>query len=256
MNPLAHARTPLLAKTTRILITLGLIVSAIAPLNRVAEAAPLAHMSFTISPQAGPPGTNVTVNGVGYALNTPIAVILYRGQPIAHQIQAYADSSGRIRVTLPIPSTVTPGTWKVATSPIYRGQSVSSQANSLMSHGLGSPFNVTATTPTVAASPAANTNSAAPYGGDCHGPGCVHPDLRAYGGSGPFGAAGNRSVHINYDRAQYHWVVQLTPSTSITTLEQRCRSSAQHPAGRLVVLDDAPWYYYFTGHYALIGCAR
>ncbi len=99
-------------------------------------------------------------------------------------------------------------------------------------------------------------STAVPYGGNCRGAGCAHPNLTAYGGNGPFGS-GAPIVHIHkpHNPAQFYWMGALPPYTPVADYERRCASMTPIP-GHLVLLDDEPWYYYFVGKYAQFGCQR
>ena len=85
----------------------------------------------------------------------------------------------------------------------------------------------------------------------CRGAGCTHPDLTAFGGDGPSGAG--PSVHRTFNPSALYAKWDLAPYTSVATLQSYC---TQNFRGRLVLTDDEPWYYFYSGYYAKFGCAR
>jgi len=98
-------------------------------------------------------------------------------------------------------------------------------------------------------------SSSAPFGGNCQGFGCFHPDLSAFGGNGPFGGGiPSVSVHLAHNPQNYFWIAELPPFTSVFTLQQQCNQTSS--GSGLTLLDDEPWYYYFVGNYARFGCRR
>jgi hypothetical protein len=86
----------------------------------------------------------------------------------------------------------------------------------------------------------------------CHGPGCTHPDLRSFGGDGPVGTSAPISLHRQVNQSAFLWLAMLSPYTAVGSLSQTCSNAR----GTLQLLDDEPWYYYYTGYYARFGCAR
>jgi hypothetical protein len=91
-----------------------------------------------------------------------------------------------------------------------------------------------------------------PYGGNCNGAGCTHPDLTAFGGCAPFPLLPACNVQINAPSSAYFFTANLTPTTSLPTLVAQCRRDQ----GTLVVIRDEYYYYYFSGFYAVLGCRR
>jgi hypothetical protein len=94
-----------------------------------------------------------------------------------------------------------------------------------------------------------------PYGGNCHGAGCVHPDFRSMGGDAAYGVGKPVSVHVHFNASSFYWIVFDPPATSLAMLQQQC-TFWPYGSGHLVLLDDEPYYYYFIGEYSRFGCAR
>jgi hypothetical protein len=87
----------------------------------------------------------------------------------------------------------------------------------------------------------------------CKGPGCAHPNLTGYGGNGPFGMTAPTSIHKTVNPAAFYWIAGLPAVTPVSSYASIC-SVSYH--GQLQLLDDEPWYYYYSGFYARFGCAR
>ncbi len=103
--------------------------------------------------------------------------------------------------------------------------------------------------------------------GDCRGPGCVHPDLIAYGGNGPCGSGVTKSVHNPYKLlgggGDFYYTKGLVTGVTVAMLAHDC-AFYSGGLGRLVLLDDEPYYYYFRYDprrpgipaFAVFGCRR
>jgi hypothetical protein len=87
-----------------------------------------------------------------------------------------------------------------------------------------------------------------PFGGDCrNGPGCEHPDLTSYGGNGPASSGTNIHLHITLPPVTkfIDWA-----GTNDMTLATRCTNMG----GILSLIDDEPWYFYFSGFWPRWAC--
>jgi hypothetical protein len=102
-------------------------------------------------------------------------------------------------------------------------------------------------------SPSANSCPAQYPNCSCKGPGCTHPDLTAYGGNGPIGMTSPKSIHRSVTPAAFAFIATLSAATPVSSYAQTCST---HYHGQLQLLDDEPWYYYYSGYYARFGCAR
>ncbi len=94
-----------------------------------------------------------------------------------------------------------------------------------------------------------------PWGGNCPlgRPGCVHPDLTAFGGCGPYPLPSNTGcpgVSLPGLFASGH-VMDLAATTTVPMLAAQCKA---HYNGTLTLVDDQKWYYYFSGRYARFVC--
>ena len=95
----------------------------------------------------------------------------------------------------------------------------------------------------------------APWGGNCPlgRPGCVHPDLTAFGGCGPYPLPSNTGcpgVYLPGLFASGH-VMDLAATTTVPMLAAQCKA---YYNGTLTLVDDQKWYYYFSGRYARFVC--
>lgn len=89
-----------------------------------------------------------------------------------------------------------------------------------------------------------------PFGGNCHGAGCDHPDLTAYGGNGP--ASSGTDIHLHLATPPGALLAgSLSPVTSVPAFLQRCMGRGGHS---IMLIDDESWYYYFVGFYARFAC--
>ncbi len=109
--------------------------------------------------------------------------------------------------------------------------------------------------PPTPAPPAPPAPGFSPWGGNCPlgRPGCVHPDLTAFGGCGPYPAPSNIScpgVSLPGLLASGR-VVELGASTTVAMLAAQCK---QNFNGTLKLVDDQKYYYYFSGRHAKFVC--
>jgi hypothetical protein len=108
-------------------------------------------------------------------------------------------------------------------------------------------------TPSTPSTPSSPAQPSVPYGGNCRGAGCTHPNLRPYGGNGPY-MFGAPTVSLHRSHAgSFVFFDQLSPYTTFAAESQKCSS---YYRGSLILLDDEPWYYYFSGYWATVGCHR
>jgi hypothetical protein len=151
-----------------------------------------------------------------------------------------SGSNQNVNWVAPVNVTVPPGTYSVVDT------DRNTWSQNAQSSGAGFA-RVVGTAPT-AACVAGPTRRAVPYGGNCRG--CDHPDLTAYGGNGPFGSGTNVSLHRATPPGAI-LVGSLSPVTSVSSFLQQCMAQG---GSTILLVDDEPWYYYFTGYWARFAC--
>jgi len=98
--------------------------------------------------------------------------------------------------------------------------------------------------------PRTSTN---PYGGNCNGAGCTHPDLRAYGGCAPYPLLPTCYVQVNAPASDYFFLETLYPYTSLSQIVTQC---SQYAGSKLMVVTDRYYDYYYIDNYAVFGCLK